>query len=85
MEELDKTRESQHAALQSELKKEMQLLQKRILMDTVSLNVKVYQWEMYMVSTVHGLDLSSLSHGEIVHSLDPMLHAVALLIEEATS
>ncbi|RUS73371.1 hypothetical protein EGW08_018873 [Elysia chlorotica] len=34
LEELDKTRESQHAALQSELKKEMQLLQKRILMDT---------------------------------------------------
>ena len=39
LEELDKTRESQHAALQSELKKEMQLLQKRILMDTVSLNI----------------------------------------------
>lgn len=34
LEELDKSRESQQATLQSELKKEMQLLQKKILMDT---------------------------------------------------
>ena len=38
MEELDKCHTSQQSSVQSELKKEMALLQKRILMDMVGLN-----------------------------------------------
>ena len=36
IDELEKCHHNQHSSVQSELKKEMSLLQKRILMDTVS-------------------------------------------------
>ena len=39
--ELDKCHQSQHSTVQSEMKKEMSLLQKRILMDTVRVIINI--------------------------------------------